>query len=99
MAIERRPEVSGSTYAFACIHDKDLKTNNPTYFQELLDYRIIRAVELGVKKGEYWGMEKIMNWTKALCGESMQVLKEAEHPVFGKVFFFVIDFIKYVEES
>lgn len=87
------------TFAFVWVDNKDWISNNGKYFKKMLDWIIRnRWKEYGVVRGEFWGIEKYMKWTKELSKDAMEVSKKrfSHDPVLGPVFFYTIDFEKYV---
>lgn len=98
MSIEKVPV---ATYAFVCVDQKDWETNNGLYFKELLDY-IIRneAPKYRLERGEFFGLEKYANWTKELCGNSMETVGKMFSAELGEIVHaYTIDFKKYLGMS
>jgi len=86
-----REEVKIATYTVIHIDHDDWEKEDRTYFNELIDFALRFAYnEYGYLKGDFFAIEKIGDWIKSLCGDTMEIIDEMDTSL-GKVYRFLID--------
>lgn len=80
------------THASLIADDTDYAADNTQYYEELHHHLFKVYPPQGYLVGEFWGNKKIVEWTKRFFGDNMQILRETEHPMFGKIYFYRISF-------
>lgn len=86
------------TFAFTCIDHEDVAVNNRAYYNRLVTFLIKEyGVKKGFTKGEFWGTEEKALWSRELFGTALKITRQVDHPEFGKLFRYTIDFTAYLE--
>jgi len=93
-----------ATLAFVCTLKEDFDNDNPTYFNELMNFLIHNYS--GITKpsvtgeyipfGEFRALPRVYEWSKRLFGEALTDIEARDNPIFGLVTRFKVDFKKYL---
>jgi hypothetical protein len=82
--------------AFLLMDEQDYQEGNVEFLAKVFDDQIRKRFNNGLMSLTYWTSKKHLEFSQKICGDALQIIRDIESGIYGKLWHVKVDFKKYL---